>query len=57
MLAAENQRTRACPYCNSRIEVRRANRVAAAEDAFTASELLRELKIKRQSNARDNKPR
>jgi DNA-directed RNA polymerase subunit RPC12/RpoP len=52
LLAAENQKTRTCPYCGSRIELRRANKVASAESAFEASEILRELKDKRQSNVR-----
>jgi uncharacterized paraquat-inducible protein A len=46
-MAAEDQKTRTCPYCGSRIDVRRANKLAAAEDAFTASSMLRELKKKK----------
>ncbi len=44
LMAAEDQKTRTCPYCGARIDVRRANKLAAAEDAFTASSILRELK-------------
>jgi len=51
-LAQEDQKSRTCPYCGSRVELRRANKVASAEDAFEASEILRELKAKRQTNVR-----
>jgi DNA-directed RNA polymerase subunit RPC12/RpoP len=51
LLATEDQKTRTCPYCGSRIELRRVNKVASAENAFMASEILRELKNKRRSNA------
>jgi len=44
MLIADTQKSRACPYCGSRVEARRALVLAAAEDAFTASKVLRELK-------------
>jgi len=51
-LAQEDQKSRTCPYCGSRVELRRANKVASAEDAFEASEILRGLKAKRQTNVR-----
>jgi DNA-directed RNA polymerase subunit M/transcription elongation factor TFIIS len=44
MLIADTQKSRACPYCGVRVEARRALVLAAAEDAFTASKVLRELK-------------
>jgi len=47
LMAAEDQKTRTCPYCGKKIDVRRANRLAAAEDPFTASDILRELKSKK----------
>ena len=47
LMAAGDQKTRTCPYCGAKIGVRRANRLAAAEDAFTASDILRELKKKK----------
>jgi predicted RNA-binding Zn-ribbon protein involved in translation (DUF1610 family) len=50
LLAAEDHKSRTCPYCGMHVEIRRANKVASAEDAFEASKLLRELKSKRQSN-------
>ena len=46
-MAAEAQKTRTCPYCGVKIDLRRANRIAAAEDAFTASSILRDLKNRR----------
>ncbi len=52
LLAAEDKKTRTCPYCNSRIDIQKANKIASANSAIEASELLRELKSKRQSNAR-----
>jgi predicted RNA-binding Zn-ribbon protein involved in translation (DUF1610 family) len=44
LLIAENQKSRTCPYCGTRVDARRARKLASAEDAFTASEVLRELK-------------
>jgi predicted RNA-binding Zn-ribbon protein involved in translation (DUF1610 family) len=44
ILIAATQKSRTCPYCGVRIEARRANKVASAEDAFTASKVLRGLK-------------
>jgi DNA-directed RNA polymerase subunit RPC12/RpoP len=46
-LAADNQKTRTCPYCNTRVDVTKAKKVASAKNAFEASELLREIKSKR----------
>jgi DNA-directed RNA polymerase subunit RPC12/RpoP len=47
LMAAERQKTRTCPYCGAKIDLRRAHRLASAEDAFTASSILRDLKSKR----------
>ncbi|HLN44614.1 MAG TPA: DUF1922 domain-containing protein [Candidatus Sulfotelmatobacter sp.] len=57
LLAADDQKTRTCPYCNSRIDIQKANKVACATSAIEASELLRELKSKRQSNVRSPTPK
>jgi DNA-directed RNA polymerase subunit RPC12/RpoP len=46
-MAAEVQQTRTCPYCGFLINIIRANRVAAAKNAFEASEILRQLKSKK----------
>ncbi|MCW4046769.1 MAG: DUF1922 domain-containing protein [Candidatus Bathyarchaeota archaeon] len=44
LLAAEGKKSRTCPYCGARIDAKTARKLASAEDAFTASEVLRELK-------------
>ncbi|MCW4019507.1 MAG: DUF1922 domain-containing protein [Candidatus Bathyarchaeota archaeon] len=56
LLAATNQKTRTCPYCSAKVNVHKAKRLGAAENAFTASEMLRILKTKNQNNTRKNKP-
>lgn len=52
LLAAIGQKTRVCPYCGARVDLHRAKRLARAQDAFEASEILRKIKSERQSNAR-----
>jgi DNA-directed RNA polymerase subunit RPC12/RpoP len=44
ILAADNHKTRTCPYCNTRVDVRKAKKVATAKTAFEASQMLRKLK-------------
>jgi predicted RNA-binding Zn-ribbon protein involved in translation (DUF1610 family) len=44
LLVAEDMKSRTCPYCGTRVDVRRARKLASAEDAFAASEVLQELK-------------
>jgi DNA-directed RNA polymerase subunit RPC12/RpoP len=44
LLVAEDKKSRTCPYCGTRVDAKRARTLASAEDAFTASEVLRELK-------------
>jgi len=44
LLVADDKKSRTCPYCGTKVDVRRAKTLASAEDAFTASEVLRELK-------------
>jgi DNA-directed RNA polymerase subunit RPC12/RpoP len=46
-LAADNQKTRMCPYCGTRVDVRRAKKVASAKNAFEASQMLRSLKSRK----------
>ncbi|MCX8153089.1 MAG: DUF1922 domain-containing protein [Candidatus Bathyarchaeota archaeon] len=46
-LIPEGQKTKSCPYCGTRVEVRKARRVAAAKSSFEASEMLKDLKAKR----------
>jgi DNA-directed RNA polymerase subunit RPC12/RpoP len=50
LMAADNQKTRTCPYCGSRVDVRRAKKMASAKNAFEASEILRHLKSKKGFN-------
>jgi DNA-directed RNA polymerase subunit RPC12/RpoP len=50
LMAAADQKTRTCPYCGSRVDVQRAKRAASAENAFEASEILRDLKRKKGFN-------
>jgi len=49
-MAAEDQRTRTCPYCGSRVDVIRAKKIASAKTAFEASEILRDLKSRKGFN-------
>jgi DNA-directed RNA polymerase subunit RPC12/RpoP len=46
-LATEGQKTRTCPYCNTRIEVRKAKKIASAKNAFEASKMLRKIKSRK----------
>jgi DNA-directed RNA polymerase subunit RPC12/RpoP len=50
LMAAEDQKTRTCPYCGSRVDVRRAKKIASAKNAFEASERLRDLKSRKGFN-------
>ena len=50
LMAAEDQKTRTCPYCGSRVDVTRAKRVTSAKNAFEASEILRDLKSRKGFN-------
>jgi DNA-directed RNA polymerase subunit RPC12/RpoP len=50
ILITHTQKSRTCPYCGSRIETIKAQKLASAEDAFTASRLLRELKEQKKTN-------
>jgi DNA-directed RNA polymerase subunit RPC12/RpoP len=46
-LAAANQKTRTCPYCSTRVDVRKAMKVASASNAFEASDMLRKIKSRK----------
>jgi len=50
-LVTDGQRTRTCPYCGSRVDTIKSRRIATAEDAFTASEMLREIKTKKKTSS------
>jgi DNA-directed RNA polymerase subunit RPC12/RpoP len=43
-LATDGQKTRTCPYCDKRVDVRKAKHVTSAKNAFEASKMLREIK-------------
>jgi DNA-directed RNA polymerase subunit RPC12/RpoP len=49
-MATNDQKTRTCPYCGSRVDVRRAKKVASAKNAFEASDILRDLKSRKGFN-------
>jgi predicted RNA-binding Zn-ribbon protein involved in translation (DUF1610 family) len=44
MLTAKGQKTKTCPYCGAHVNLIRAQKVASANNAFEASEMLRKLK-------------
>jgi len=44
MLTAKGQKTKVCPYCGAHVDLLRAQKVASANNAFEASEMLRKLK-------------
>jgi hypothetical protein len=46
-MAANDQKTRTCPYCGARVDIGRAKKVASAKNAFEASEMLRDLKSRK----------
>jgi len=50
MLSPLNQKTKLCPYCGTKVNLNRVQRVAAADNAFEASEMLRKLKSERGFN-------
>jgi DNA-directed RNA polymerase subunit RPC12/RpoP len=54
IIAKAEQKTKTCPYCGFKIHVRETRKVASAENAYEASEILRKLKteaIERKKNA------
>jgi DNA-directed RNA polymerase subunit RPC12/RpoP len=44
-LAKADQKTRTCPYCGYQVLLAKARRIASAENAYAASEILRKLKV------------
>jgi hypothetical protein len=49
-LCAKGQKTKVCPYCGTTINHLRAKKIAAANTALEASEMLRKLKAEQQQN-------
>jgi acetyl-CoA carboxylase beta subunit len=50
LLTGVDQKTRCCPYCSTKIDLKKTKRLAWANSAAEASEMLRQLKAKRQDN-------
>jgi len=44
MLTKQKQKTKICPYCGANVNLQRAQRIAATNTAFEASEILKKLK-------------
>ncbi|MCJ7470780.1 DUF1922 domain-containing protein [Candidatus Bathyarchaeota archaeon] len=44
LLAKADQKSRTCPYCGCQIIIVKAKKVASAENAYQASEILKRLK-------------
>jgi len=44
MLTTKPQKTKVCPYCGTHVNLQSAIKVAAANNAFEASEILKKLK-------------
>jgi acetyl-CoA carboxylase beta subunit len=44
MLTAKAQKTKICPHCSTHVNLLRVQRIAAAQTAIEASEILRKLK-------------
>jgi len=47
ILAAKTQKTKICPYCGINVNLRKAQKVAAAKDSVEASEIIKKLKAER----------
>ncbi|MGD6935157.1 MAG: DUF1922 domain-containing protein [Candidatus Bathyarchaeia archaeon] len=50
VLAGSRQKTKICPYCGKNINLQKAQRVAQAENAMEASEILKQLKTSKAQN-------
>ena len=46
-LATEGQKMKTCSYCGTRVDVRKAKKLAAAKSAFEASKILRDIKSRK----------
>ncbi len=53
-LAAKDQKTKVCPYCGTQINLQKARKIAAANSAIEASEMLRKLKAEKKQNPKSN---
>jgi acetyl-CoA carboxylase beta subunit len=50
MLVALGQKTKICPYCGTTVTLQKVQRLAAANNAFEASEMLRKIKSSQKTN-------
>jgi acetyl-CoA carboxylase beta subunit len=50
MLSAKAQKTKICPYCGTHINLLKAQKVAVANTALEASEMLRKIKSEQKLN-------
>jgi len=44
MLTSSQQKTKTCPYCNKHVNLKTAQKIAQAQTAMEASEILKQLK-------------
>jgi DNA-directed RNA polymerase subunit RPC12/RpoP len=53
IVSKAEQKTKICPYCGFKISINEARKIASAQNAYEASEILRKLKsdaIQRKKN-------
>lgn len=50
ILSSLKQKTKLCPYCGTKVNLNSVQRIAATENAFEASEMLRKLKSEKGFN-------
>jgi DNA-directed RNA polymerase subunit RPC12/RpoP len=50
LLATNDQKTRTCPYCNKRIDVKKAKHITSAKNPYEASKILKNIKKQKRFN-------
>lgn len=50
LLGRVEQKTRSCPYCGFRVDLKKAQRVTSAKNAYEASAILKKLKKRKKFN-------
>ena len=50
ILCAVGQKTKICPYCGTNVNLQKTRKVASANNAFEASEMMRKLKSEQKIN-------
>jgi hypothetical protein len=53
MLSTNEQKTKVCPYCGVKVDLQKAPKVASANSAFEASEIIKKLKSERGFERKD----